>query len=73
MWLENLEVRVKKYPKGYVVETKKAYWTVFGISYKWVHILSVAGMSDKPWYYLNKDIAVKEAVKYLERDLLINS
>lgn len=73
MWLENLEVRVKKYPKGWVVETKKPYWNIFGIKYKWIHIISVSGMKDEPWYYKDRDMAVKQAAKYLEWDLLINS
>lgn len=74
MWLENLKVRVKQYPKGWSVEIKKEkrYLLFFKKKY-WIHIESVAGMSDKPWYYKNKETAISEAVKHFEWDLIINT
>jgi len=58
MWLVNFpKVRVKKYPKGYVVETKKSTW--YGHKY-WVHIESVTGIEDKPWYYDSEGMAISE-------------
>lgn len=74
MWLENLKCRVKKYPKGYSVEVEKSktVWLFFTKRY-WVHIESVSGMSDKPWYYQTKEAAIEDAVKHFNWDLLINS
>lgn len=70
MWLCNLNIRVKEYPKGWVIETQKQKW--WGKKY-WIHIISVSGMEDEPWYYSTKEIAIECAVKYFEWDLLINS
>jgi len=72
MYLENLKVRVKKYPKGYVVEIQKSKCTLFGLKKYWTHLISTSGMSDIPWYYSSKEIAIEEAVKYFEWDILIS-
>ncbi len=71
MHLTNIKVRVKQYSEGWSVEVQKEkrfliFWTV---KY-WIHIECVSGMSDKPWYYSNKEIAISEAVKHFEWDLL---
>lgn len=73
MWLENIKVRVKKYPQGFVVEVQKTRFRLLGlfpIRY-WVHIESVSGMADKPRYYYTLDRAVDEASKHFKWDLLI--
>lgn len=73
MWLENLEVRIKKYPQGYAVETQKVKYILGLFKVKhWVHIEAVSGMSDKPWYFHSKDVAAEEAAKHLKWDLLIS-
>lgn len=51
-------VRVKKYPKGWVVEAQHKTW--YGKRY-WKHIISVAGINEEPWYYKTMDDAVNEA------------
>lgn len=74
MWLENLKVRVKKYPKGWAVEierTKTAY--LFFKVKRWEHLISVSGMSDEPWFYDTKERAISQAVKLFEWDLLIGT
>jgi len=65
MWFTNLEIRVKKYKKGYVIERRKGL--------RWVHIISVSGIESEPWYYKTKEMAISEAKKYLECDLLSNN
>lgn len=71
MWLERLKFRIKKYPQGYVVETliTKRYFFFFKKK-EWVHIISTSGMSDKPWYYASKEMAMSESVKKFEWDLI---
>lgn len=71
MHLENIKVRVKKYPKGYSVEIQKSKWTLFGLKKYWIHLISVSGMRDKAWYYSSEEIAISEAVKFFKWDLLI--
>lgn len=73
MHLENIKVRVKKYPKGYAVEIQKSKWTLFGLKKYWTHLISVSGISDKAWYYSSEEIAIKQAIKYFEWDLLIGT
>lgn len=60
------ELRIKKYPRGYVVEVKKKKW--WGKEY-WVHIISVSGMEDEPWGFSRYDIAYLEAVKLINRHI----
>lgn len=74
MNLENVNIRVKKYPKGYVVEIQKEKrFLLFFTKKYWIHIISVSGIRDKPWYYKSKETAINEAVRYFERDLYFNS
>lgn len=47
--------RIRKHPRGYVVEIKKRTW--YGRVY-WTHFISVAGIPDEPWYYSTFDYAV---------------
>jgi len=54
MWLENLNVRVKKYPNGWVVEIEITKKTFFGTKKYWTHLISTSGMSDIPRYYSSK-------------------
>jgi len=74
MWLQNLKVRVKKYPQGYSVEVEKTK-TVFLFFKKryWIHIESYSGLSERPFYYSTKEMAISEATKHFEWDLLISA
>ena len=47
--------RIKKYPKGYVVEIEKRKW--YGKKY-WTHFVSVAGIDNEPWYFSSFDFAI---------------
>ena len=74
MNLENVNIRVKKYPKGYVVEIQKEKrFLLFFTKKYWIHIISVSGIINKPWYYKSKETAINEAVRYFEIDLYLNS
>jgi len=73
MHLENLKVRVKEYPKGWVVEIQKEKCVLFSKRKYWTHLISVSGMSDKPWHYGTKEIAINQAIKLFEWDLLIGT
>ena len=73
MWLENLKVRVKEYPKGWVVEIERTKNTWYGKKKYWEHLISVSGMSDKAWHYDTKERAISQAVKLFEWDLLLGT
>jgi len=74
MWLENLKVRAKQYPKGWAVEIETTKRTWYGIRKKrWEHLISVSGMDTVPWYYDTKERAIEQAVKLFEWDLLIGT
>ena len=67
MHFENFpKVRVKQYSQGWVVEIQKKTW--YGKKY-WTHIVSVAGIEKRPWYYSSMSIAVDEAKKMFGWDL----
>ncbi len=73
MWLENLKVRVKQYPEGWVVEIQKTKKILLWKKKYWTHLISVAGMHEKPWHYSSKEMAIEQAVKLFEWDLLIGT
>jgi len=73
MHLENLKVRVKEYPKGWVVEIQKEKCVLFFKRKYWTHLISVSGMSNNPWFYNTKEIAISQAIKFFEWDLLIGT
>lgn len=68
MWLTNLQnVRMHKYPKGWVVEIQKTTW--YGRKY-WTHLVSVAGIESEPFYFSTYDSALDETTKYFRWDLM---
>lgn len=70
MWLININVRVKQYPQGWVVEIQKSKW--YGKKY-WIHIISVSGIEKESWYYHSMEMAIEQAAKYLKWDLTIST
>lgn len=73
MWLHNINVRVKKYSKGWAVEIEKTKQKFLFLKVKyWTHIEAVSGMSDKPWYFETKEAAIEVVLKHFEWDLLIS-
>ena len=50
-----MKFRIKKYPKGWVVEVQKTKW--YGKKY-WTHFISVAGIASMPWYHLTPEFAM---------------
>lgn len=69
MWLKNINVRIKQYPKGWAIEIQKTKW--YGRRF-WIHLISVSGMDEVPWYYDTKEIAIEQAKQYLGWDLLMS-
>jgi len=68
MWLTNLQnIRIYKYPKGWVVEIQKTTW--YARKY-WTHLISVAGIESDPWYFSTYDFALDEATKFFRWDLM---
>jgi len=68
MHLVNLpEIRIREYPKGWVVEIRKRKW--YRRRY-WVHLIAVAGIESEPWYFKSFDNALKEATKCFRWDLI---
>lgn len=64
------KTRIKKYPKGYVVEVQQTNW--LGRK-KWVHIISVSGIDRLPWYFSTYEFAQQEAEKFFKWCLLEHS
>jgi hypothetical protein len=60
------KVRIKKYDQGYSPEIQKTTW--YGKTY-WVHIISVSGIDNLPWYYKNKEDAINAVLKYIDWDI----
>lgn len=71
MWLINLpKIRVKKHPKGYVVEIEKRKW--YGKKY-WIHLEATSGIEKQLCYYSTFDIAVSETANRFRWDLIDES
>jgi hypothetical protein len=64
------KIRIKKYPQGYSAEILKRKW--YGKKC-WVHIVSVAGLPNEPWYSDSYDYALECAVKYFKWDITKSS
>lgn len=62
------QIRIKQYPKGWVVERKFTTW--YGRFY-WKHIISVSGMPDEPWFFSTYEMALEnlefEFLKHIYR------
>jgi len=71
MHLRNLDIRIKQYPRGYVVE-RKVYNGWFKPK-KWEHLISVSGIDDMPWYYTTHQNALDQAKLLFGWDLLIGT
>lgn len=54
-----MKLRLKKYPKGFIVEIKKRHW--LGFSY-WTHYTHAAGLKTIPWYSKTPELAIMSAV-----------
>ena len=54
------KIRLHRTDKGWIVQIKKRKW--YG-KYFWIHLISVSGMKDKPWYYKTYDLALDEIEK----------
>ena len=61
------KVRVKEYPEGFAVEIQCKTW--YGRKY-WKHIISATGLYDIAWYYKSEEVALSEAVRLFEIELI---
>lgn len=62
--------RIKRYPRGWVVEQKHKTWT--GKTY-WKHCISVAGIDSLPWYHTSYDFALESLINKIKEDTAENS
>ena len=62
--------RIKKYEKGWVVETQKKKW--YGAKY-WTHFVSVSGINSQPWYSSSYEFAEKNLLDKIILNTIINS
>ena len=65
-----MKFRIKKYPKGWVVEIKKIKW--YGKKY-WIHFISVAGIESQPWYHTTPDYAMDSLLYEIKRQTIHES
>jgi len=49
--------RIVKKSKGFIVEKKVPYWTLFGIKYKWKPYVLTSG-SNEAWHHSTYDFAL---------------
>jgi len=64
-----LEIRLKKYPRGYVLEYKSYKKNIFGF-YRpyWTHLVYTSGIEEMPYYYKNNIIAIEDLCKMLKKE-----
>lgn len=69
-----MKFRIKKYPRGYVVEVKKQrrYLLFFKKDY-WTHFISVAGIDSTPWYFKSYTAAKEELLSKVKWETFDNS
>jgi len=65
-----MKFRIRKYPKGWIVEVQKTKW--YGKKY-WTHWISVAGIVDEPWYHGSFNLALDSFIFKMQREIIINS
>lgn len=65
--------RIKKYPRGFVVEVEKTKWTIFGNKYYWTHFISVSGISSLAWYHSTYAMAQMNLLNEIKWSTLNNS
>lgn len=70
--MTNINVRVKQYSKGWVVEIEKEINYILYKKRYWTHLISVAGISSKPWYFKSRINAINEAKRMFELELIKN-
>ena len=68
-----MKFRIKKYNKGYVVEIQKVKnYLIFKRNY-WTHYISVAGISEMPWYHKTEDYAMMSLLDKIKWNTIANS
>jgi len=50
--------------KRFLIFFKKKYWT---------HFIGVSGIESKPWYFVNKEIAMHQLIFKIENQTIVNS
>jgi hypothetical protein len=66
-----MKIRLKEYNKGWVVEYKKAYWSIFGLKYKWIPCVK-SSITGEPHYSSLPKSARNLLFKKMEFDLKNN-
>ena len=64
--------RIRKYPRGFVVEIQREKGWLFKKKY-WTHYISVAGIESMPWYFKQRDSALAELLLKVKYETLENS
>jgi len=65
-----MKFRIKKYPKGCVVEIQKTKW--YGKKY-WTHFISVAGIESIPWHHSTPEFAMDSLLYEIKTQTIRNS
>ena len=65
--------RIKKYPKGFVVEVEKTRWTIFGNKKYWTHFISVSGISSLAWHHSTYEMAQMNLLNEIKWSTINNS
>lgn len=67
-----MNLRIRKYRKGWVVEIQKTKGFIFKTKY-WIHFISVAGIESMPWYFHSEESAMREMLNKIKWDTIRNS
>lgn len=60
--------RITKTFHGYIVETEKITWSLFGLKEKWIPYIKTAGM-DCCWPFSSYELALSELLRKLKIDI----
>lgn len=64
--------RIRKEPRGYVVEVEVIKWTLFGLKKEWKPFVKSAGL-DCAWHHAEHKYAIMNLLKEVEIETLKNS
>jgi len=62
-----MNFRIIKKQKGFIVEKEIAYWTLFGLKYKWIPYIKSAGL-DCAWHHKTYEFAMMNLIDEVKKE-----
>ena len=66
-----MNFRIKKKPKGFIVEKEIAIWSLFGLKYKWIPYIKSSGL-DCAWHHSTYDFAMINLLDEIKKETYKN-